>query len=103
MPYLPTFLYAAFPATPFGGNIGGVVFEDEPLTPEQRQGIAADLAAPTTGFVTLCEDASFRTRFHSSRSETAMCGHVTVAMWSSPGFVDGYGFVDFSPSAAALS
>lgn len=82
MESLPVRLYAAFAADETGGNMGAVVFEDMPLWPAARQRIAADLCAPTTGFVRKVSDGHFETRFHSTRSEMDMCGHVTLAVFA---------------------
>lgn len=82
MDKLPVRLYAAFAADERGGNIGAVVFEDEPLWPDARQRIASDLGAPTTGFVRKVSDKEFQTRFHSTWSEMDMCGHVTLAVFA---------------------
>eukprot|EP00903_Cladosiphon_okamuranus_P002206 g2204.t1 len=82
MESLPVRLYAAFAADETGGNMGAVVFEDVPLWPAARQRIAADLCAPTTGFVRKHSDGRYETRFHSTRSEMDMCGHVTLAVFA---------------------
>jgi PhzF family phenazine biosynthesis protein len=82
METLPVRLYAAFAADETGGNMGAVVFEDMPLWPAARQRIAADLGAPTTGFVREISAGRFETRFHSTRSEMKMCGHVTLAVFA---------------------
>lgn len=82
MDKLPVRLYAAFAADERGGNIGGVVFEDTPLWPDARQRIAADIGAPTTGFVRQKSDKRIEVRFHSTRAEMDMCGHVTVAIFA---------------------
>lgn len=82
METLPVHLYAAFAADESGGNMGGVVFEDTPLWPAARQRIAADLGAPTTGFVRQVGEDRFQTRFHSTRTEMDMCGHVTLAVFT---------------------
>jgi predicted PhzF superfamily epimerase YddE/YHI9 len=47
------FLYESFPAASFGGNIAGVVLLEHPASQSWMQGVAADLSAPTTGFVDL--------------------------------------------------
>jgi len=82
MPNLPTRLLAAFAADPSGGNIGGVVYEDELLDPQERQQIAADLAVSTTGFVRDAGNGVYNVHFHSSVAEMAMCGHVTLAIFA---------------------
>jgi len=82
METLPVHLYAAFAADETGGNMGAVVFEDTPLWPAARQRIAADLCAPTTGFVRQVSEDRFETKFHSTREEMDMCGHVTLAVFA---------------------
>src|SRR5712691_3927672 len=62
------FLYESFPAASFGGNIAGVVLLEHPASQSWMQGVAADLGAPTTGFVDLpsarqgCAEVRFFTR-----------------------------------------
>lgn len=79
---LKTRLLSAFPADPSGGNIGGVVYEKEILETSERQQIATDIAVSTTGFVRDIGGDVFEVRFHSSTAEMAMCGHVTIAVFS---------------------
>ncbi len=79
---LPVRLYAAFAAEPFGGNMAGIVYDEVGLSADAMQGIAADLAVPTTGFVRQAGDDSFAVRFFSSRAEMDMCGHVTVGVFA---------------------
>jgi trans-2,3-dihydro-3-hydroxyanthranilate isomerase len=79
---VPVFLYDSFPARRFGGNVAGVVFLDKPAPRGWAQRIAAELGAPTTGFVDLptarARDAWVR--FFTPRQEIGACGHVTVAI-----------------------
>lgn len=79
---VPVFLYDSFPARRFGGNVAGVVFLDSPAPRGWPQHIAAELAAPTTGFVDMptarMRDA--RVRFFTPQQEIGACGHVTVAI-----------------------
>lgn len=81
----PAFLYASFAAAPFGGNVGGVVFLGGGADERWMQGVAADLGAPTTGFVDLpsAEQGDARVRFFTPRIEIGACGHVTVAVATS--------------------
>lgn len=46
------------------------------------QQIAADLNAPTTGFVSELEENAYQVRFFSPTEEMDMCGHVTVGVFS---------------------
>lgn len=77
-----TRIYAAFPAARFGGNIAGVVYDEDRLSAEEMQGIAADLCAPTTGFARRVADDLFDVRFFSTRREMDMCGHVTIGIFA---------------------
>ncbi len=83
MTTLPVRLYASFAAREFGGNIAGVVYDEIDLSVSQMQGIAAELGAPTTGFVRKRSEDTFDVRFFSTRSEMDMCGHVTVGIFVS--------------------
>jgi trans-2,3-dihydro-3-hydroxyanthranilate isomerase len=76
-------LYDAFAASPKGGNVAGVVYASPTVTPETMQHLAAELGAPTTGFVTDLGGATFAVRFFSPRLEMPMCGHVTVGVFAS--------------------
>jgi trans-2,3-dihydro-3-hydroxyanthranilate isomerase len=80
---LPVRLYASFPADRSGGNMAGVVYDDAGLGPAGMQSVAADLGVATTGFVRKQDQASYDVRFFSTRSEMGMCGHVTVAIFTS--------------------
>jgi predicted PhzF superfamily epimerase YddE/YHI9 len=79
---IPVRLYAVFAATPAGGNLAGVVYDDVGLAPEQMQQVARDLGAPTTGFVRTLAPDVFGVRFFSPRTEMAMCGLDTVGVYA---------------------
>lgn len=83
MPSLDARLYAAFAAAPFGGNVAGVVYDPIGLATDVMQRLAADLGAPTTGFVRELGTEGFGVRFFSPVAEMAMCGHVTVGVFAS--------------------
>ena len=76
------FLYESFPAASFGGNIAGVVLLEHPASQSWMQGVAADLGAPTTGFVDLpsARQGCAEVRFFTPQQEIDACGHVTVAI-----------------------
>ena len=78
------FLYESFPAASFGGNIAGVVLLEHPASQSWMQGVAADLGAPTTGFVDLpsARQGCTEVRFLTPQQEIDACGHVTVAVAS---------------------
>jgi PhzF family phenazine biosynthesis protein len=73
-------LYESFAAAPFGGNVAGVVLLGEPLPEAIMQGIAGDLAAPTTGFVTVEGPGAARVRHFTPRREIGACGHVNLGV-----------------------
>ncbi len=79
---VPVFLLDSFPAQTFGGNIAGVVLLEHDAPEWWMQGVAAELGAPTTGFVDLpsARDGAARVRFFTPRQEIDACGHVTVAV-----------------------
>jgi trans-2,3-dihydro-3-hydroxyanthranilate isomerase len=83
MPTLDVRLYDAFAAAPGGGNVGGVVYAPPDLDAATMKGLAAELGAPTTGFVADLGGGGFAARFFSPRAEMPMCGHVTVAIFAS--------------------
>jgi PhzF family phenazine biosynthesis protein len=76
------FLYDSFPARRFGGNVAGIVLLERPASPVWMQHVAAELGAPTTGFVDLASARSgaARVRFFTPVREIDACGHVTVAI-----------------------
>lgn len=76
---LNIWLYDAFTSQRFGGNIAGVVLDADTLSTVRMQQIAAELAAPTTGFLT-GNEGELRLRFFTSTTEIDMCGHVVVGV-----------------------
>lgn len=83
MDVLDVRLYDAFAAGRFGGNVAGVVYAPTELEPETMRGLAAEMGAPTTGFVRALGGDAFEVRFSSSSGEMSMCGHVTVGVFAS--------------------
>src|SRR5262249_2487619 len=55
---------------------------EHPASQSWMQGVAADLGAPTTGFVDLpsARQGCAKVRFFTPRQEIDACGHVTVAI-----------------------
>lgn len=76
------YLYDSFAARRFGGNIAGVVLLEAPASRRWMQGIAAELGAPTTGFVDMptARQGEARVRFFTPQQEIGVCGHVTIAV-----------------------
>jgi len=75
-------LYDCFSDQRFGGNIGGIVFDAANLTTEQMMQITRELNAAVTGFVTNHTDNQVTVRFFMPGTEIAMCGHVTVGLFT---------------------
>lgn len=82
MTVVAAYLYDSFAARRFGGNVAGVVFLEVPADAGWMRGIAAELGAPTTGFVDMptARTRDARVRFFTPRQEIDACGHVTVAI-----------------------
>lgn len=79
---LPVAIYDCFSSHRFGGNIGAIVFEAAGLDAAQMQAIAAEINAPVTGFVTGIAGNEVSVRFFMAAAEIAMCGHVTVGLFT---------------------
>ncbi len=78
--------YAAFAATPEGGNPAGVVLDASGRSDERMQAIAADIGFAETAFIThpvvTAADAEPRRvpiRYFSPIAEVPFCGHATIA------------------------
>jgi PhzF family phenazine biosynthesis protein len=76
--------YAAFTATPDGGNPAGVVLDATHLNDSQMQVIAADVGYAETVFVTEAavdgDTRRNRVRYFSPIAEVPFCGHATIAL-----------------------
>jgi predicted PhzF superfamily epimerase YddE/YHI9 len=77
---VPFSLYESFAANRFGGNIAGIVVSGSEPPAVLMQAIAAELGAPTTGFVSVGPHGEVGIRFFTKGQEIAACGHVSVAM-----------------------
>jgi trans-2,3-dihydro-3-hydroxyanthranilate isomerase len=82
MAWVDARLYAAFAAAPFGGNVAGVVYDSAGLDSALMQRLAAELGAPTTGFVRDLGTEGFGVRFFSRTAEMPMCGHATIGVFA---------------------
>ncbi len=79
---LPVALYDCFSDQCFGGNVGGIVFDAADLTTGQMMQIAREINAAVTGFVTAENGNEVTVRFFMPGAEIAMCGHVTVGLFT---------------------
>ena len=75
-------VYDCFTQERFGGNVGVIVWNAESLSTEQMQKVAREFNAPVTGYVTSNKNNLVSARFFMPNSEIAMCGHVTIGMFT---------------------
>ncbi len=75
-------VYDCFTEERFGGNVGVIVWNAESLSTEKMQKFAREFNAPVTGFVTSNKNKIVSARFFMPNSEIAMCGHVTIGMFT---------------------
>ncbi len=75
---LPVALYDAFTDEPYRGNVAGVVQLEGSLSEVCLREIAAELNAPTTGFVRHLSSSELEIRFFTPIQEIPLCGHVIV-------------------------
>jgi len=75
-------LYDCFSNRRFGGNVGGIVFDSASLDTAHMQQIAREINAPVTGFVMEENKNRVSVRFFMPTTEIAMCGHVTVGLFT---------------------
>lgn len=98
---LPVFLYDCFAETRFGGNVGAFVLDATDLATDDMQAIAREVNAPVTGFVTGLEGNRIACRFFMPTAEIAMCGHVTVGLFTHIHAANPEGPVEFVLSVPA--
>jgi Protein of unknown function C-terminus (DUF2399)/Phenazine biosynthesis-like protein len=77
---IPFALYDSFARRPFGGNVAGVVVVHPLPSGSVMQAVAAELAAPTTGFVDATDAGAPTVRFFTPHREIDACGHVSLAV-----------------------
>ncbi len=73
--------YAAFTATPSGGNPAGVILDADHLEATEMQQIASDVGYSETAFVlrNRRDGGDYGLRFFSPLAEVPFCGHATIA------------------------
>lgn len=75
-------LVSAFSKAGKGGNPAGVVFDAGSLTEENMQQTAAEVGYSETAFVMPSDKADYRVRFFTPNAEVDLCGHATIATFS---------------------
>lgn len=73
----------AFTSIPFGGNPAGVVTDANGLSDETKLKIAKEMNCSETAFVSKSEVADFKVQFFTPKFEIDLCGHATIATFSS--------------------
>ncbi len=73
---------SAFSKEGQGGNPAGVVMDASSLTEENMQAIAKEVGYSETAFVMPSETADFKVRFFTPACEVDLCGHATIATFS---------------------
>lgn len=77
------FIVDAFAEKPFGGNTAGVVLLDDAFPSDEfMQQVAAEFRYSETAFVRRDEENEFTVRYFTPRGEVDLCGHATVATFS---------------------
>ncbi len=72
-------LVEAFAEAPLGGNGAGVVWLQEPATPDWMQAVAARLQQSETAFLWAGAPGDWRLRWFTPSCEVPLCGHATLA------------------------
>lgn len=70
---------SAFSKDGAGGNKAGVVLDQAPLTPAQKQEIAKEVGYSETVFFSESRAADYRLEYFTPADEVPLCGHATVA------------------------
>lgn len=73
----------AFTSKAFGGNPAGVVTDANNISDELKQKIAREMNLSETAFVSNSKVADFKVQFFTPNSEVDLCGHATIATFSS--------------------
>jgi PhzF family phenazine biosynthesis protein len=99
--------YAAFAATPDGGNPAGVVLDATRFDDARMQAIAADIGYAETVFVTEARvDGDVRrnrVRYFSPIAEVPFCGHATIALAVALSGRDGSGTFVFDTAVGPVA
>ena len=99
--------YAAFTATPDGGNQAGVVLDASRLDDAGMLAIAADVGYSETAFITELgvggDPRRSRVRYFSPIAEVPFCGHATIAMSIALAARDGVGTFVFDTPVGPIT
>lgn len=73
------FTLNAFAKTENGGNPAGVVLGADSYSEDQMLAVAKMVGFSETAFVSKSDEADFKVRFFTPKSEVDLCGHATIA------------------------
>ena len=76
------YVVSAFSKGNQGGNKAGVVLDCRSLTPADMAAIAKDLGYSETAFLIKSNVADFKIRYFTPTEEVPLCGHATIAAFS---------------------
>jgi PhzF family phenazine biosynthesis protein len=94
--------YAAFTATPTGGNPAGVVLDARELSEAEMLAVAAELGYSETAFLHPTGERQYRIQYFSPLAEVAFCGHATIATSVALGERIGPGTVNLATKAGPV-
>src|SRR5690349_2489291 len=95
--------YAAFSASPEGGNPAGVVLDAGGATEAHMQRVAAEVGYSETAFLVPEGPDSVRVRYFSPLAEVPFCGHATIASAVALAAQHGPGTRRFDTAAGAVA
>lgn len=76
------YVAAAFSKDDKGGNKAGVVLGRSELTSVQKAAIAKEMGYSETAFVLVSDKADFKLQYFTPTEEVPLCGHATIAAFS---------------------
>lgn len=76
------YLLNVFGVDESGGNPAGVVLDADNLTDEQKKIIAKEIGFSETAFIQKSSKADFNISFFTPNAEVDLCGHATIAAWT---------------------
>ncbi|MEL7362574.1 MAG: PhzF family phenazine biosynthesis isomerase [Bacteroidota bacterium] len=94
--------YAAFTASPYGGNPAGVWIGEALPTDEVMQQIAQDVGYSETAFVAPTTGFDRTVRYFSPEVEVPFCGHATIATGVALGGTNGAGTYRLATQAGVV-
>lgn len=72
----------SFSKTKDGGNPAGVVLNSDNLNDDQMKYVAKKVAFSETAFISKSDKADFKVKFFTPTEEVDLCGHATIAAFS---------------------